>query len=178
MLRPCVILLALLFGTAAVAAELGDDGLHKAPWMRDTFEDLAEASGEGKRLLLFERRGCIYCTRMHEEVFPDPDVARTITDSYFVVQLNLHRDTEVVDFDGETLSEKAIARRWGILLGLLSVTEQRRAASLRSVSRAAGVGRTERSSPCSSARSLTASRTPGSATGQAANSGVCPGAGE
>ena len=86
MFRPRVVLLALLFGCAAVAAELGDDGLHTAPWMRDTFKDLAEASGDGKRLLLlFEQRGCIYCTRMHEEVFPDPDVARVITDSYFVV---------------------------------------------------------------------------------------------
>ncbi len=117
MLRPCVILLALLFGTAAVAAEPGDDGLHKAPWMRDTSKDLAEAlaeaSGEGRRLLLlFEQRGCIFCTRMHEEVFPDPDVARTITDSYFVVQPSLHGDTGVVDFDGGTLSEKAIARKW------------------------------------------------------------------
>ncbi|MCY4591250.1 MAG: thioredoxin family protein [Alphaproteobacteria bacterium] len=120
MLRLSVILLALLFGSAAVAEELGDDGLHKAPWMRDTFkdlaEDLAEASGEGKRLLLlFEQRGCVYCTRMHEEVFPDPDVTRTITDSYFVVQLNLYGNTEVIDFDGETLSEKAVARKWGIL---------------------------------------------------------------
>ena len=124
LLRSCVILLALLFGTAAVAAELGDDGPHKAPWMRDTFkdlaDDLAEASGEGKRLLLLcEQRGCIWCTRMHEEVFPDPAVARTITDRYFVVQLNLHGDTGVVDFDGETPSEKVTARKWGIPLGLL-----------------------------------------------------------
>ena len=35
------------------AAELGDDGLHKAPWMRDTFkdlsEDLEEATANGQR---------------------------------------------------------------------------------------------------------------------------------
>ncbi|MFG6560439.1 thioredoxin family protein [Sulfitobacter sp. 1A15299] len=102
------------------AAELGDDGLHKAPWMRDTFkdlrEDLEEARGEDKRLMLmFEQRGCIYCTKMHEEVFPTPEIANYINENYFVVQLNLHGDIEVTDFDGETLSEKQMARKWGIL---------------------------------------------------------------
>ena len=113
-------LMAMVLGLPLAAAELGDDGLHKTPWMRDTFkdlgEDLAEAQDEGKRLMLiFEQRGCIYCTKMHEEVFPRPEIAEYIEDNYFVVQLNLHGDVEVTDFDGETLSEKDMARKWGIL---------------------------------------------------------------
>ncbi len=104
----------------ATAAELGDDGLHKTAWMRDTFkdlrEDLADANAEGKRLaLIFEQRGCIYCTKMHNEVFPKEELASYITDNFFVVQLNLHGDIEVTDFDGETLSEKNMARKWGML---------------------------------------------------------------
>ncbi|MEL6595045.1 MAG: thioredoxin family protein [Pseudomonadota bacterium] len=104
----------------ATAAELGDDGLHKTAWMRDTFkdlrEDLADANAEGKRLaLIFEQRGCIYCTKMHNEVFPREDIDSYITDNFFVVQLNLHGDIEVTDFDGETLSEKNMARKWGML---------------------------------------------------------------
>lgn len=111
---------ALLFTGTAFAAEIGDDGLHKTPWMRDTFKDLnedfEEASAEGKRLVLFfEQRGCIYCAKMHKEVFPDPRVSKMIEDNYFAVQLNLHGDTEVVDFDGEAMSEKDMARKWGIL---------------------------------------------------------------
>ncbi len=102
------------------AAELGDDGLHKTDWMRDTFkdlrEDLEEANAEGKRLVLFfEQRGCIYCTQMHEEVFPRPEISGYIAENYFVVQLNLHGDTEVTDLDGEVLSEKEAARKWRIL---------------------------------------------------------------
>jgi thioredoxin-related protein len=31
------------------------------------------------------------------------------------VQINLHGATEIVDLDGETLSERAAARKWGIL---------------------------------------------------------------
>lgn len=103
-----------------MAADLGDDGLHKADWMRDTFldlrEDLAEANAEGKRMaILFEQRGCIYCQKMHTEVFPRPEVANYITDNYFVVQLNLHGAREVTDFDGEILTERQMSRKWGML---------------------------------------------------------------
>jgi thioredoxin-related protein len=113
-------LLALGLALPAAAAELGDDGLHKAPWMRDTFKDLREdlddANAEGKRLVVFfEQRGCIYCAKMHAEVFPRPAIAELIAENYFVVQLNLHGDVEVTDFDGETLPEKDMARKWGIL---------------------------------------------------------------
>lgn len=115
-------LLALGLTTAipAAAVELGDDGLHKTDWMRDTFkdlrEDLAEANAEGKRLaIIMEQRGCVYCTQMHEEVFPQPVLADYIRDNFFVVQMNLHGDTEVTDFDGEALSEKQAARKWGML---------------------------------------------------------------
>ncbi|NKB29572.1 MAG: thioredoxin fold domain-containing protein [Rhodobacteraceae bacterium] len=116
MKRLILALLAVAFATNVAAVEVGDDGLHKTPWMRDTFKDLDEANAEGKRLLImFEQRGCGYCAKMHNEVFPDPDVTQMIEANFFVVQLNLHGDTEVTDFDGETLSEKQMARKWGIL---------------------------------------------------------------
>ncbi len=112
--------LAVAMALPVMAQEVGDDGLHKQPWMRDTFkdlrEDLGEANAEGKRLVLFfEQRGCIYCRKMHEEVFSDPEVSEYIDENYFVVQLNLHGDIEVVDFDGEALSEKDMARKWRVL---------------------------------------------------------------
>ena len=111
---------ALLMAVPVAAAELGDDGLHKTDWMRDTFKDLREdlddAGAEGKRLMLIiEQRGCIYCTRMHEEVFSRPEIAGYIRENYFVVQINLHGDIEVTDLDGESLSEKQATRKWGLL---------------------------------------------------------------
>ena len=120
-MRYLLTLVLAIFATATFAAgELGDDGLHKQPWMRDTFkdlsEDLAEANDEGKRLVIFfEQRGCIYCAKMHKDVFSDPEISQYIDDNYFVVQMNLHGDTEVVDFDGEALSEKDIARKWRVM---------------------------------------------------------------
>ncbi len=120
MRRLLVLVTALAMSLPVAAAELGDDGLHKPTWLRDTFkdlrEDLAEANTEGKRLLIIvEQRGCIYCTEMHEQVFPDPTVDALIRDSYFVVQMNLFGDVEVTDFDGTTLPEKDMAVRWGVL---------------------------------------------------------------
>jgi len=120
MTRILSLLAALLLALPLSAADLGDDGLHKTDWMRETFkdlrEDLAEAGAEDKRLMLIvEQRGCIYCTRMHEQVFPRPEIDAYLRENFFVVQINLHGDTEVTDFDGEVLSEKAATRKWGLL---------------------------------------------------------------
>lgn len=120
MKRLMAILLSGLLAAPLAAAELGDDGLHKAPWMQDTFkdlsEDLADANAEGKRLLLMvEQRGCVYCTKMHQEVFPAPEINAMLEDNYFVVQINLHGDTEITDFDGEVLTEKGAVRKWGVM---------------------------------------------------------------
>ena len=52
---------------------------------------------------------------MHKEVFSKEKVSNYINDNFFVVQLNLHGDIEVTDFDGDVLPEKDIARKWGIL---------------------------------------------------------------
>ena len=120
MVRLIAILMGFVFASTAMAAEIGDDGLHKAPWMRDTFkdltEDLEEANAEGKRLMiLVEQRGCIYCKKMHEEVFSIPEVSDYIAENFFVVQINMFGDVEVTDFDGTALSEKDMVRRWGAL---------------------------------------------------------------
>jgi thioredoxin-related protein len=77
---------------------------------------LAEANAEGKRLMIIvEQRGCIYCKKMHEEVFTVPEVNDYIEENFFVVQINMFGDVEVTDFDGTTLAEKDMVKRWGAL---------------------------------------------------------------
>ena len=116
MLKRLLLGLALLT-TPLHAATLGDDGLHDAPWIHETFKDLREdhetALAEGKTLLvMIEQRGCIYCTKMHEEVFPQPEITAALTDDFYVVQINMFGDVEVTDFDGTSLPEKDMVRRW------------------------------------------------------------------
>jgi thioredoxin-related protein len=120
MLRFLTFTFCAIFAATTLTAEIGDDGLHKTSWMRDTFkdlsEDLAEANAEGKRLMIIvEQRGCIYCKKMHEEVFTVPEVNDYIEENFFVVQINMFGDVEVTDFDGTTLAEKDMVKRWGAL---------------------------------------------------------------
>ncbi|MEM8793922.1 MAG: thioredoxin family protein [Pseudomonadota bacterium] len=104
----------------AFASELGDDGLYKPGWFSVTFRDLSEdletANESGKRLVMFfEQRGCVYCKQVHETVLTDPEVRDFIEKNYMVVQYNLYGDEDVVDFDGDDLTEKSAARKWGVL---------------------------------------------------------------
>ncbi|MDX1743477.1 MAG: thioredoxin family protein [Ruegeria sp.] len=120
MIRMLLLFATILMAPMTLAAELGDDGLHKASWMRDTFkdlrEDLEEANAEGRRLMVIvEQRGCIYCKKMHEEVFVDPEIESLLEDRFFVVQINMFGDVEVTDFDGTVLPEKDMVKRWGAL---------------------------------------------------------------
>lgn len=121
-MRMTGIIMAVLLAIAlpASAVEMGDDGLHKPTWLEDTFldmvEDLTEANSQGKRLLvIWEQRGCIYCNKMHNEVFPDPAIDALIRKEFYVVQMNLFGDLEVTDFDGTVMSEREMAGRWGII---------------------------------------------------------------
>ncbi len=113
--------LTLTLAAPAVAeAPLGDDGLHKPDWLNETFldlgEDLAEANAQGKRMMVIvEQLGCIYCTKMHEEIFPKPAIDEIIRESFFVVQINMYGDLEVTDFDGTVMTEKDMVRKWNLI---------------------------------------------------------------
>ena len=98
---------------------IGDDGLHKQDWFLDSFlempDDLAEAEAEGKHLMvLVEQAGCPYCEALHEENFARQEIVDYITAHYVVVQLDLWGSRETVDFDGEAMPEKELARKWGV----------------------------------------------------------------
>jgi len=113
-----VFLLAAALALPAMAVEIGEDGLHKQDWFAMTFRDISEdiehARGEGKRLAItFEQRGCIYCRAMHEKLLSDPEVRDYIREHFMVVQYNMFGDEEVTDLDGEVLTEKTAARKWG-----------------------------------------------------------------
>ncbi|MCZ4288942.1 thioredoxin family protein [Hoeflea alexandrii] len=120
MIRRVIIALAALaaLSVQAWSSEIGEDGLHKEDWFaltfRDVAEDIASAKEEGKRLvMIFEQRGCIYCAQMHEKILSDPEVSDFIKANYKVVQYNMFGDEEVTDLDGEVLTEKTAARKWG-----------------------------------------------------------------
>lgn len=66
-------------------------------------------------MVIIEQRGCIYCSKMHEEVFVLPVIEKMLTNDFYVVQLNMFGDVEVTDFDGTVLPEKDMVNRWNVL---------------------------------------------------------------
>lgn len=111
--------LSLAFSTLN-AAELGDDGLHKQDWFaitfRDVAEDISDAAESGKRLaIVFEQPGCSYCAQTHNTVLADPEIVDYLKEHYVIVQYNLYGDEEVTDLDGEVLTEKTAAEKWGVM---------------------------------------------------------------
>lgn len=118
-MRLFAFLMFMAFASTSFAAKIGEDGLHKQPWFSITFKDIKEdietARSEGKRLaIIVEQRGCIYCKKLHETVFSDPKISKYISDNFVVVQYNMFGDEEVIDSDGETLTEKKAVRKWGL----------------------------------------------------------------
>lgn len=103
-----------------VQAKKGDDGIWHQSWFSTSFMDLAEdhkeARTSGRRFaVIFEQRGCIYCTRMHTEVLAKRYINDYVRENFSIVQIDLWGSREVTDFDGTKLPEKKLAERWGVL---------------------------------------------------------------
>lgn len=97
-----------------------DDGLYHQAWEVNSFldlrEDLAEAHAKGRRFaVIFEQRGCIYCTKMHKEVLSQRYINDYVRENFNILQLDLFGAREVTDFDGTKLSEAKLAERWNIM---------------------------------------------------------------
>lgn len=126
------LLLAALAGPAVVAlpglsvppvrAEeltLNEDGLPHVAWFLQSLlelaDDVALAGQNGKRLaVMWELRGCPYCRETHVKTLGDPAIAGYIRERFEVLQLNVAGDRKVVDLDGETLTERRLAEKYGV----------------------------------------------------------------
>jgi thioredoxin-related protein len=104
---------------ARAAPVLTDDGLYTQPWFLQSFLELADdvqgAANGGKRLaIMWELRGCPYCKETHLRNFARPEIESYIKQHFEVLQLNIIGSRKVTDFDGQELSEKDLAAKYGI----------------------------------------------------------------
>jgi thioredoxin-related protein len=111
--------LAVLPGAARAEAILTEDGIYRQPWFLESLlelaDDLAASSEKKKRLaIMWELRGCPYCKETHLVNFAKPEISAFIQQYFEVLQLNLIGSREVVDFDGEKLSEKRLAQKYDV----------------------------------------------------------------
>jgi len=108
-------------GVAARAEEpiLTDDGLYRQSWFLESFlelgDDLDQAARQGKRFaVMWELRGCPYCRETHLVNFARRDTAEFVRANFEILQLNIVGSRKVTDFDGNELSEKQIAAKYGV----------------------------------------------------------------
>lgn len=105
--------------TRAEGLKLGEDGLPHVEWFLQSLlelaDDVALAAQNGKRLaVMWELRGCPYCLETHVKNLGDPAIASYIRERFEVVQLNVAGDRTVVDVDGEKLTERRLAEKYGV----------------------------------------------------------------
>ena len=126
MTQPCriiMLILVCLFADSALAAGPGAElhggfinpGFHEKPeWFKNSFldlrEDVAEATAEGKRIMLFfYQDGCPYCARLLNVNFSQKALVEKTRQRFVVIALNIWGDREVTDLQGRTLTEKDLA---------------------------------------------------------------------
>jgi thioredoxin-related protein len=110
---------ALRLASARAEPILTDDGLYKEPWFLESFldlpDDLEGAHNEGKRFaIMWELKGCPYCKETHFVNFARNDISDYIKANFVVEQLNIIGSRRVTDFDGEVMSEKELAAKYGV----------------------------------------------------------------
>lgn len=109
----------LPLGAAADELKYNDDGLIHQDWFLESFlimnEDLTDATANGKRFAVFwELKGCPYCKETHRVNLAQPKILDYVKSNFTVLQLNVIGSRMVTDFDGEELSERDLAKKWGV----------------------------------------------------------------
>lgn len=107
-------------------------GYHEKPdWFKASFldlrEDISEARGEGKRVLLyFYQDGCPYCEKLLQDNWGQRSLAEKTQKSFEVIAINMWGDREVVNLDGTTTTEKNFALKRKVMFTptLLFLDEQ------------------------------------------------------
>lgn len=114
----------LLFSFSLTAAEteeklsegMVNPGYHEKPsWFKESFldirEDIEEAAAGKKRVLLyFYQDGCPYCEKLLRDNFSDREIASYSQEKFDVIAINMWGDREVVDVNGDTVTEKDFSK--------------------------------------------------------------------
>ncbi|OGT20374.1 MAG: hypothetical protein A2V90_08110 [Gammaproteobacteria bacterium RBG_16_57_12] len=101
---------------APPAGRVPDHSQDLPAWFKPSFldipEDVAEAAGQGKRLMLFfHQDGCGACQRFYDENFGDQAIVNTTQRYFDVVAIDINGNRALVDMQGRDSYENQFARR-------------------------------------------------------------------
>ncbi|OOZ38592.1 thioredoxin [Solemya pervernicosa gill symbiont] len=121
-LKRCMALIAMIFVSPLFAADeqLGEGMVNpgyvdRPAWFKQSFldirEDVAEASSESKRVMLyFYQDGCPYCERLVRVNFAQHEIVEKTRSGFEAIAINLWGDREVTGLKGEVTTEKQFAK--------------------------------------------------------------------
>lgn len=103
-----------LSGMPALAQVPSPRAIEIPPWFAQTFldfrEDIADATRQGKRLMVyFGQDGCPYCKQLMVVNFAQQDIVEKARSNFVALDINIWGDREVTWLDGKTFTEKTFA---------------------------------------------------------------------
>ena len=103
---------SVLVGMSPVAAS---EDFQLTPLDYDFPYEIEAAAEEGKNIVvMFHRNGCPYCDKMRKRIFPHPKVSAFYNDNFYLIEVNMRGDLDVVTPEGEDMSEKDWAGKMGV----------------------------------------------------------------
>jgi thioredoxin-related protein len=102
--------------TDSLSEGMVNPGYHEKPsWFKESFldirDDIEEAAALNKRVLLyFYQDGCPYCGKLLQDNFADREISDYSQKHFDVIAINMWGDREVVDVEGNSVTEKDFAR--------------------------------------------------------------------
>ena len=112
---------ATVVNNDSVLAEMVNPGYHEKPaWFKESFldlrEDVAEASEDKKRVLLyFYQDGCPYCAKLLQDNLGQKKIADKTRKNFDVIAINMWGDKEVTDLNGELTTEKKFSVKMKVM---------------------------------------------------------------
>ncbi len=102
-------------GGAAEAQDVAPHAIDIPPWFTETFldfrDDIRDAARDERRVMVyFGQDGCPYCTQLMVTNFSQRNIVEKTRKHFVAIALNLWGDRETTWLDGQTRSEKALAR--------------------------------------------------------------------
>lgn len=103
---------ALVAAFLMLSAPAGASDFVVEPLDYDFPDEVATAADEGKNIvIMFHQNGCPYCDKMRKRVYPNPKVSALYDDKFYLMEVNMKGDLDVVTHDGESMVEKDYAQK-------------------------------------------------------------------
>ncbi len=107
MIKPVLIILALLFSASASAAETSFFDQTLGDFSEEL--EIARENNKAGVLIFFEMDECPFCHRMKTSILNQPEVIAYFKKHFLIYQVDIEGDVEITDFDGNTTSMKDFA---------------------------------------------------------------------